>query len=298
MKETEPYDETLTPFDYAVYEERCRDRQWNRELLLEYVPYFRECRQVLDVACGPGLFLELLAENNIPAIGVERNPTVVSHARAQGSHVVEADVFSFLAGTLDMYDGIFCSHLIEHLPFEQVLRLIELLIPRLTAGGTFALVFPNPESMRMQLFGFWRDPEHVRFYHPELIEAVCKHYGLTIEHSNRFATPFALAQLNTVEATEVQGENESKERFRNQEQEPMNSLRELFRVWYGKVLRGLRLISKSELARELSALESRLRREREAAEQEHNRWADQMTWALNRMWSWPDNALIVCRKTK
>jgi hypothetical protein len=43
-------------------------------------------------------------------------------------------------------------------------------------------VFPNPESVRMQLSGFWKDPEHVRFYHPELIGAVCGHYGLAMEH--------------------------------------------------------------------------------------------------------------------
>jgi hypothetical protein len=44
----------------------------------------------------------------------------------------------------------------------------------------FVAVFPNPESVRMQLSGFWKDPEHVRFYHADLIGAVCAHYGLGV----------------------------------------------------------------------------------------------------------------------
>ena len=57
------------------------------------------------------------------------------------------------------------------------------------------IVVPNPESIRMQLFGFWRDPEHVRFYHPELLEGVCQHAGLQVTYTNRADTPFAIAPL-------------------------------------------------------------------------------------------------------
>jgi hypothetical protein len=174
--------------------------------------------------------------------------------------------------------------------------LIELIVPRLASEGTLALVFPNPESMRMQLFGFWRDPEHVRFYHPELIEAVCTHYGLTIANSNRFTEPFALPPLSAIGGAEPRPEYEAVEQHRGQEAARKSLLRETLRFWYGRILQTLRLVSKSELARELSALESRLRQEQDAAEQEVRRWAEKTTWALNRMWSWPDNALIVCRK--
>ncbi|MGH7962713.1 MAG: class I SAM-dependent methyltransferase, partial [Candidatus Binatia bacterium] len=71
-------------FDYADYELSFRDRQWNRELLTTYVPYFVGCRKVLDLACGSGIFLELLAEQGIPALGVERNERVAEWVRAQG----------------------------------------------------------------------------------------------------------------------------------------------------------------------------------------------------------------------
>jgi len=33
----------------------------------------------------------------------------------------------------------------------------------------------------MHLFHFWLDPQHVRFYHPKLIEAMLAHYGLPVQ---------------------------------------------------------------------------------------------------------------------
>jgi SAM-dependent methyltransferase len=86
-------------------------------------------------------------------------------------------------------DGIFCSHLLEHLPFERVVRLIELIVTRLQPGGVLGLVFPNPGSIRLHLFGFWRDPEHVRFYNGDLIASVCRHYGFKLEYSNQEEEP-------------------------------------------------------------------------------------------------------------
>jgi O-antigen chain-terminating methyltransferase len=283
------------PFDYAHYELQIRYtkyREWNRELLVEYIPYFAGCHRVLDLACGSGIFLELLAEERIPAIGVERNKAVAEWVQAHGLEVIWQDAFEFLAQSRDMYDGIFCSHFIEHLPFDRVLRLIELIIPRLEWGGTLVLVFPNPESIRMQLFGFWRDPEHVRFYHPELIETVCCHYGLTIVQTNREAIPFAVPPPSwetpsSGRQDEVQGDRKG-------------GLREMVRDRYRGFLRALRLVPRADLV----ALEERLRREGEerlrqeriALRQFLAPWTEKATVAINRMWAWADNALIVCRK--
>jgi hypothetical protein len=52
------------------------------------------------------------------------------------------------------------------------------LVRAVEPGGTVVLVFPDPESIRSQLLGFWRDPEHVRFYHPDLIELMARAHGL------------------------------------------------------------------------------------------------------------------------
>ncbi len=272
-------------FDYADYEFKLRDRQWNREMQSGYVAHFQGCHKVLDLACGSGIFLELLAEHGIPALGVERNPTVAAWVKQHGWDVVEQDVFAFLEQTTETYDGVFCSHFLEHLPFEQVLRFFELLAPRVRAAGTVVIVVPNPESIRMQLLGFWRDPEHVRFYHPELLEAVCRHAGLEVIHTNREDVPHLLPPLVLPQAGET---------GRDRPPRPRGWLKEKLRSVYFQLLRRLRLIP----AADLPALEARLRQEMDAQRKAIAAWAGGAGDAINSMWARPDNAAIVCRKTK
>ncbi len=272
-------------FDYSQYEFTLRDRQRNREMQSGYVAHFRGCHKVLDLACGSGIFLELLAEQGIPALGVERNPAVAAWVKQHGWDIVEQDVFAFLEQTTETYDGVFCSHFLEHLPFEQVLRFFELLAPRVSPAGTVVIVVPNPESIRMQLLGFWRDPEHVRFYHPELLEAVCRHAGLEVIHTNREDVPHLLPPLVLPQAVET---------GRGQPLGRRGWLKERLRAVYFQLLRRLRLIP----AADLPALEARLRQEMEAQRKAIAAWAEGAGDAINGMWARPDNAAIVCRKTK
>jgi len=64
-------------------------------------------------------------------------------------------------------------------------RLVRLCAGALRPGGVAVFTFPDPESIRSQLLGFWRDPEHVRFYHPEIIEVLALGQGLALESSSQ-----------------------------------------------------------------------------------------------------------------
>ena len=176
-------------FSYGDYESRLMNRDLIRALQQPRVRFFEGCKQVLDLACGTGIFLGLLRDAGIKAVGVDRSPDIVRRACRRGLRVTESDVFHYLERADELFDGIFCSHLLEHLPFDRAVRLVELITKRLSAGGKVVFVFPNPESIRLHLFAFWRDPEHVRFYTANLISAVCEHYGLSPEYSNEKETP-------------------------------------------------------------------------------------------------------------
>ena len=179
----------MRPFRYSDYETQLMSRDYIRMLQRPRVQFFKGCQRVLDLACGPGVFLELLKEAGIEAIGVDRDEEIVKKARQKDLNVIQADIFDYLERTEESYDGIFCSHLLEHLPFDRVTLFIEWIAKRLVPGGILVFVLPNPGSIRLHLFGFWRDPEHVRFYTGNLIASVCQHYGLKVEYSNEEETP-------------------------------------------------------------------------------------------------------------
>ena len=168
------------PYGYHAYAQGLRGTESDliRRLLRRHLPRFRGCRRVLDLGCGEGHFLQLSIEAGIPCEGVDRDPRLVESGRQAGLPMVVGDAVAHLQAHQSSYDGIFCSHLIEHMPFSQVCLLIEAAAKALLPDGGLLLVFPNPESIRMQCFGFWKDPEHVRFYHADLVRSVCDHTGL------------------------------------------------------------------------------------------------------------------------
>ena len=182
----------MNPFHYSDYESQLMDQDYIRMLQRPRVRFFKDCKKVLDLGSGPGVFLELLKEAGIEAVGVDRSEAIVEKAQRKGLSVIHSDLFEYLRQTEDRYDGIFCSHLLEHLPFGEVIRLIEEIAARLLPGGTLVFVFPNPGSIRLHLFGFWRDPEHIRFYTGSLVASVCRHYGLEVDYLNEEETPNCL----------------------------------------------------------------------------------------------------------
>ncbi len=251
----------MKPFQYSDYESHLMDPEYIRMLQRPRVQFFKKCKKVLDLACGQGIFLELLKENGIEASGVDRDEEIVKKAVQKGLRVQKADLFDYLQTIEERYDGIFCSHLLEHLSFEQVLRLTELVSGRLDQGGVFVIVLPNPGSIRLHLFGFWRDPEHVRFYTGNLIASVCEHYGLKVEYSNEEETP------NRLESP----------RFA-----PIH-MHQVNRGW-----RGIFPSRKNPMELFLQEFNKQV--------EAFNLKMEQFSEALNKIWSRDDEVVIVCRK--
>jgi SAM-dependent methyltransferase len=128
-----------------------------------YIERFRGCRNVLDLGCGRGEFLELAAEAGIPARGVDISDELVALARAKGLAVERADLLDFLGELADhTLDGLFCAHVIEHLPAERLPRLVELVAKKLCRGGVLAIETPNPECLASLARHFFIDPTHTR----------------------------------------------------------------------------------------------------------------------------------------
>jgi SAM-dependent methyltransferase len=135
-----------------------------------YLPFFAGCRQVVDLGCGEGEFVALLLEQGIEATGVDSDAKVSAAAQARGLPVVQQDVFDYLAeAPAASVDGIFCAHLVEHLPYPQVIELAERAYRILRPGGRFVLATPDVRSLYTHLESFYLHFGHVSFYHPRLL---------------------------------------------------------------------------------------------------------------------------------
>ena len=83
----------MKPFDYSDFESQFMDRDYIQMLQRPRVRFFKDCKKVLDLACGPGFFLELLKEAGIEAVGVDRNEGIVEKVRLKQLKVIHSDLF-------------------------------------------------------------------------------------------------------------------------------------------------------------------------------------------------------------
>ncbi|MFQ6058237.1 MAG: class I SAM-dependent methyltransferase [Anaerolineae bacterium] len=141
-----------------------------RQIQRFYLPFFQRCRRVVDLGCGEGDFVAMLVEQGIAAIGVDRDPESCAGARSRGLDVICQDVFTYLEGLpQESIDGIFSAHLVEHLHYEEVLRLLRLAHRALKPGGCIVLTTPNVCGLFAHLEMFYLHFGHVSFYHPRLL---------------------------------------------------------------------------------------------------------------------------------
>jgi len=146
-----------------------------------YLPFFHQCRgRVLDLACGHGDFVQLLTENGVDALGVDSDPACCQQARERGVDIVCEDVFDYLQEIAeDTVSGIFCAHLVEHLPYQQVMQLVQLAYRVLEPGGIILLATPNVRGLYPHLESFYMHFGHVTFYHPKLLSFFLDYSGFS-----------------------------------------------------------------------------------------------------------------------
>ena len=147
-----------------------------------YANAFERCRNVLDVGCGPGLFLELLKARGIGALGLDYDPEMVEACKRKGLNAQVAE-----ARTLSKYeqefDGIHLGHLIEHLDGPSMLTLLQQCVVAMRPGGLLVVRTPNWSNETVRNGGFWLDHTHVRPYPLELLKKVFQDLGLEVTHA-------------------------------------------------------------------------------------------------------------------
>ena len=165
---------------YASFEDVFRGPEERvRELLEPYVELLRGHETVLDLGCGRGELLQLLSDAGIDARGVDLDAGMVERSRAKGLAVEQADAVSYLeAQTEGSLGAIVAIHVIEHLAYEDLQRVLELARRALRPGGLFVAETVNPHSVKA-FKTFWVDPTHRAPIFPEVARTLALIQGFS-----------------------------------------------------------------------------------------------------------------------
>jgi O-antigen chain-terminating methyltransferase len=167
-------------FDYGRFAERFRgSEEYVKAGQHFYMPYFKDCRNVLDIGCGRGEFLEMMRAAEVPVKGIDLGEESVATCRHKGLEAETADLYVYLENLPEAsLDGIFCAQVVEHLPPERLPEMVRLCATRLQRNGVIAIETPNPECLAIFATHFYLDPTHHRPVPHPLLAFYLEEFGV------------------------------------------------------------------------------------------------------------------------
>ncbi len=160
-----------TGVNYFVFEERFRGaREEIAQRQTSFLRYFEGCKNVLDIGCGRGEFLETMHKHGIGARGVDLDEIMVDYCRSKGLEVELEDAFDYMEKLEDAsLDGIFIDQVVEHLEPAYLVRLLKLCFQKMKYGFYLIAETVNPLSFS-SFANFYIDLTHIKPVHPETLK--------------------------------------------------------------------------------------------------------------------------------
>ncbi|MBI2463458.1 methyltransferase domain-containing protein [Candidatus Peregrinibacteria bacterium] len=169
--------------DYKKFQDRFRgSQQAITQKQKQYLRFFHECKNVMDIGCGRGEFIQLLHQNGSGAFGIEIDPEMVKECRAKNLNVVDVDAVSYLKiqlerETPDSIDGIFSAQVIEHLHMDYLIEMLRLCYRILQPDRFIVLETINVKCLAAFTASIYLDPTHVKPIHPETLQFILESLG-------------------------------------------------------------------------------------------------------------------------
>ncbi|MDQ6675839.1 MAG: class I SAM-dependent methyltransferase [Acidobacteriota bacterium] len=190
-------------FDYPAFADRFRGSEDRVKAGQQfYIPRFRGVREVVDLGCGRGEFLETMRDAGIPARGIDSSAESVQSCRSKSLTAEQSDLFEWLNRQPDRsLAALFCSQVVEHLPPERLPAMIQLCAAKLERDGLIAVETPNPECLAIFATHFYLDPTHTRPVPHPLLAFYLQESGMgLIEVVTRFPAAESWPELNELPA--------------------------------------------------------------------------------------------------
>ncbi|HNX67877.1 MAG TPA: methyltransferase domain-containing protein [Candidatus Omnitrophota bacterium] len=170
---------------YRAFEEKYRG---SRDLILSrlraYLPFvgplaklYKEA-PVIDLGCGRGEWLQLMAENGFKPHGVDLDEGMLGACRGSGFHAEKGDAVAWLATLPNESQAVVSAiHFVEHITFEQLQSVVSESLRVLKPGGLLIMETPNPENIIVATQNFYFDPTHRHLIPAKLLSFLPEYYG-------------------------------------------------------------------------------------------------------------------------
>ena len=155
---------------YKKFEDKFRGpRKIIKERLKIYLPFIEPMTsiypetQAVDLGCGRGEWLEILNETGITGQGVDLDDGMLTLCRKLNLNACKSKALDFIKKQENESLSIITAiHLVEHIPFDDLVELIRESLRVLKPAGILIIETPNPENIVVGSSTFYTDPTHQR----------------------------------------------------------------------------------------------------------------------------------------
>ena len=170
------------------------ERESKKKGLRGFTEYFKDCKSIVDLGSGDGVFLELVKEMypSKKTLGVEINDELISLSKKSdpGLVIVKSDAVAFMAQEGARHDGYMLSDIIEHLDAESGLKIIN----SIPAGGVVCIKTPNTDSVLGHQY-YLQMPSHKTPYSRFVLKGILARSGFVVMAEGECDGMFAPASL-------------------------------------------------------------------------------------------------------
>lgn len=182
---------------YLRLEERFRgSAELIKQRLSAYLPITEQIHAqhpgapAIDVGCGRGEWLELMARQGFTVRGIDTNADMISLCTHKGIEAHCEDALDYLSRVDDASVALVSGfHIAEHIPFDSLLALMQQAHRVLLPGGLLILETPNPENLDVGLWAFYMDPTHRHPIPAPLLNFMGEEAGFETSHSVKVNGP-------------------------------------------------------------------------------------------------------------
>lgn len=177
-----PEDAVTDRWNEAFLYEYCGSKEQMRDRHLNYLKYFKGKKRVVDLRCGKGEFLELLTEQGIRCVGIDKNKKALEEALKKKLKVKKYGCTEYLNSLKnESVDGIFACQVLERLSVNQRIQLLELAYEKLSFGGIFVFESENPLALGVFNDFLHMDPLRFAPVHPNTLKFIALHVGFRVQ---------------------------------------------------------------------------------------------------------------------
>jgi len=170
---------------YRAFEERhYAPREIIKTLRKQYLPFVTPLLKVypgsatFDVGCGRGEWLELMTEIGFKPLGIDIDQGMLHACLERNLPAKKGDAIEFISCLEDESQAIVSAfHVVEHISFDQLMRLVREALRVLKPGGLLIMETPNPENIAVATCNFYIDPTHHRPIPPQLLSFLPEYCG-------------------------------------------------------------------------------------------------------------------------